>query len=218
MMAIPSDVYVAIAGLIAAAIAVAGYMRVLVHGESDPHWVSWLVWSLIGATGTWASYDGGAGRIGVLVPLFFAITTFAIFALSFRRSRAIVTRWDIALGAIAIATLASWRYWQLSPDYAAIAAVASDACVLYPTLRNARRNPGCEPLQPWLWASLASVCGLLVLGRYTFASTLYPAYLLIADLAIAAVILHAGLTPGRYPVGRAPDVSSALNPIRTSGR
>jgi hypothetical protein len=191
MLPVPSDVCIVFLGLIAAATAVAGYLRVLVRGESDPHWVSWLVWSLIGATGTWASYDGGAGRIGVLVPLFFALTTFAIFALSFRRSRAIVTGWDLTLGAIAIATLASWRHWHLSPGYAAIAAVASDACVLYPTLRNVWRDSGCEPLRPWLWSSLASACGLLVLDTYSFASTLYLAYLLVADLAIAAVIVHA---------------------------
>jgi hypothetical protein len=80
------DVAIVSAGLAVEAAAVGSYIRTLVRGESEPHWVSWLVWTLIGAIGSWAAFDGEAGVIGVLVPLSFVAVTFAVFALTCARS------------------------------------------------------------------------------------------------------------------------------------
>jgi hypothetical protein len=185
------DVVIVSAGLAVELAGFSSYLRTLLRGESEPHWVSWLVWTLIGAIGTWAAYDGGAGVIGVLVPLSFVAVTFTVLALSCMRSKAIVTRGDLALGAISIATLVAWQTLGLSPGFAATAAVFADGCVVYPTLRKTWLQPASEPLYPWVGAVFAAACGLLVLHDYSYASAAYPAYLLVANATIAAVVVLA---------------------------
>jgi hypothetical protein len=185
------DLAIVIAGIAVEAVAISSYIRTLVRGGSNPLWVAWLVWTLIGVIGTWAAFDGGAGAIGVVVPLSFVLVTFAIFALSCTKSKAIVTRWDLALGAISVVTLVAWQTLDLSPGYAATAAIFADSCVMYPMLRNTWRNPASEPLYPWVGTSFTATCGLLVLHHHTYAATAYPAYILAANLAIVAVIAFA---------------------------
>jgi hypothetical protein len=186
------EVVFALAGVGAATLAAGSYLRVLLRGESNPHWVSWLVWTVIGATAAWATYDGGAGALGLVVPVFFVLVTFAVFLLSFRRSRAIVTRWDVLLGTFAVATLVVWKAWSLPVDDAAIAAVLADACALYPTIRSASRASENEPITAWLWSAVAGACGLLALDAYSFASLLYLVYVTGADLAIAGTVVLTG--------------------------
>jgi hypothetical protein len=153
------------------------------HARPDP--VSWGIWATLGTLGALSNADAGGGA-AVIVLTVTAGTQVLIFLVALRGGRlatGAAALWPLALAAIgAVVWLTSG-----SPLAAATGVVLADACGLWPTIVKTWREPFTEP--PLLWAGGAVAFGLGCLSVPTAepATLLYPVYLMLGNLATAAV-------------------------------
>ena len=179
---------VGILGAVVASSAGAWYVQTILRGHTRPHRVTWGVWTIIGALGVSAAFDGGAGP-GGYAALVYAAFTAAVFLLSmnprFRRPDA-ERHSDWLLGIGSCATLVAWQAIDLPTAVAASVAVGADAMIAWPTLREAWRHPEYEAPAPWIAGLIGSGLALAGLRLLTYSAVAYPAY--IAALQVSVVL------------------------------
>jgi hypothetical protein len=182
-------------GLLGALVASAGslfYLYAIVFGQTRPHRISWGVWTLIGVLGVGSAQAGGAGA-GAYAAGVYLVCQALVFALSLGRfGKPGGERYEYLLGAVAVAAIVVWRVGHLSPGAAATTAVAADGVALWFTLRGAYREPRGESLLGWALDVPAAALGVAAIAHYTYAATLYPAYLVVASSLVLAVLAVGG--------------------------
>ncbi|HEY1370541.1 MAG TPA: hypothetical protein VGF23_25650 [Gaiellaceae bacterium] len=178
-------------GILGALVASAGslaYLYSIAFGETRPHRISWGVWTLIGVLGVGSALDGGAGA-GAYAAGVYLLCQALVFALSLGRfGKAGAGRYDLALGAVAVAAIVIWQVGHLPPGAAATTAVAADGVALWFTLRSAYRDPRGESLIGWALDVPAAALGVAAIAQYSYAATLYPTYLVLASSLVLAVL------------------------------
>lgn len=149
------------------------------------------IWTLIGALGVSSTLEAGAG-LGGSVVLVYAILTATVFALSLTPrygKPGSITATDWSLAGISIVTLMVWQVSDLPTAAATSVAVAADAFVAWPTLREAWRQPKHEAPAPWVAGLAASILGLIAITDRTYSSTAYPIYLAALQGTVASIVL-----------------------------
>ncbi len=161
------------------------YLRRSLRGPTRPHPVSWGIWSALAVVGAIANHAaGGGGAVDVIFVM--AAIDVAIFAAALRVADAKTSAreaWPVIPAAIGVAV---WLGAQ-DPLAATIGVVTADACAYWPTLTKTWREPRSEPSLLWAIAGVAFVFACASVSTVDPASLLYPVYLTVSSLLIAAV-------------------------------
>ena len=205
------------------AVTLAGGVIYLLHTrrETRPELVSWVIWTFL--AGILVTSSAVTGRVPAAA--FVAadgIMGAATVAVVLRRgdwSLGLVD-WACAIGAaVALALLTVAR----SPAAATVAAIAADWCACMPTLGHAWKKPREEPwlaFAGWAAGGMLALAAALPGAHHEITAVGPPAYLLLANGAVAVVILaRRPQVPAADGVALAgTSGSSTAGPLTTVGR
>jgi hypothetical protein len=201
-------------GALIVALSAIYYALDVVRGETRPQRTSWGVWALVGLLGFGTAHDGGAGP-GAWAAGVDALACIVTFLLSLhpRLGKAGGNRHDLVMGAVAVAGVLLWRWGPLSDGGAALLAVSCESVALWPTLREAWRQPQTESFASWTVDVLGNGLCVSAVATVSLASLAYPLFVLAAAVAMSTVLtarrLHPQLTGRQAPTPvRVPAVPS----------
>lgn len=180
-------------GLGLSSVSAVWYIYTIVFGTTRPHRITWGVWSLIGILGVGSAFEGGAGA-GAYVPLFYLVLQVVVFGLSWKygkpgSEREGEEKFDLLIGAVAVVAVVVWQTIAMPTWLAAAIAVAADAAVLWPTLRESWWQPETESLTAWGLDMFAATLGAAALAELSFSADAYPIYLAVGNAAITGALL-----------------------------
>jgi len=173
----------------------APYAMQIVRGRIRPERTTWFVWAIILALAV-VSYRSSGANDSVWFLVGDLIITVVIFVLSLWRGQGGWTRLDIGCLVVAGLSLVLWWTSRL-PLFAVWGTLLADAVALIPTVVKSLRDPASESATAYVFSSLAALCGFVAVGQWDFTLLLYPAYLFLANIVTALVVLV-----GKYQVSR----------------
>jgi len=162
------------------------YIRDIVRGSTRPHRGSWAIWCALSVI-VLASQRADGGRWSLLVVVAQAVGAATILALSVTRGVGGTSRLDLGLAAIAIAGLVGW-YAAGDPTLATLSVVIADGVAVVMMLPKTYIHPYSETLSAFVLSAFSGVFAVAAVGAADFGLVLYPAYVVVADLAIIALI------------------------------
>lgn len=138
------------------------YIWSILRGVTQPHFVSWLIWSL--ADGLFFYVYCKTQQTGFfLAGLYFLAGPCAVMALArTKKYGASVTNFDVHCGSIAIALFFSMYFTATSPVLSFVAFLASTLIATIPTILKAYRVPGRESKAAWCLFLFSQFLNLLV--------------------------------------------------------
>jgi hypothetical protein len=169
------------------ALACVPYVRDILTGKTKPHRGTWAIWctlSLIVLLSQRA--DGGAWSL--LMAVSQLVGTLVILLLSIGRGVGGTSRFDILLLAIAASGVVGW-YAAGDPTIATLCVVLSDLVAVVMMMPKTYADPYSETLSAYVMSALSGACALVAVGSLDFGLIVYPAYIVCADLAVAAIVL-----------------------------
>jgi hypothetical protein len=165
------------------------YLIDVLRGRTRPQRTSWGVWALVGVVGFGTADSGGAGpgAYSAAADAFACAVTFVISLLP-RFGKPGGRRTDLLLAGLAVAGLLLWQAGPLPAAGAAACAVGCDAMALWPTVREAWRQPELESMLSWSADLLGNALCVAAVARASAASIAFPAYLVGAAAVVVAVL------------------------------
>ena len=165
------------------------YLRETWRGNTQPHRVTWGLWSLEGLLAFCVEVQQHVG-ISSLMTLVLGFVPLLVLVASFRNPHAVwkIDRVDIACGAVSLAGLIFWALVN-EPTVALVAFSGADFIAAFPTLRKSWTTPESETPSAFIFG--ATNCGitLLTLRHFTSAGALFPGMILGTDTVLSVMIL-----------------------------
>ncbi len=178
-------------GILAVALGLLGYVfyiRGIIQGKVKPHAFTWFVWGLLTAIAFVAQITGGGGA-GAWVTGITALFSFGFAFVGLGKSaRVYITKsdWTFLIGALL--TIPIW-YFTGNPLWSVIIITITDAVAFAPTFRKAYFNPETENGWTYTLSGIKFAVSLFALGSFTWTTALYPASLVVANLAFVAMLI-----------------------------
>jgi hypothetical protein len=171
-------------------VSAAYYLADVLRRRTRPQRSSWLVWAVIGIAGFGTADAGGAGP-GAYAAAVDGIACTATFVLGLlpRYGKPGGRPSDPLLVAVALAGVALWRFGALSGTAASMLIVGIDCVALWPTLREAWRQPQLECLSSWAADLAGSSTCVAATSTVSVPALAYPVYLVAASGAVLAVLV-----------------------------
>jgi hypothetical protein len=164
------------------------YVRGIVQGKVKPHAFTWFVWGLLTAIAFVAQVAEGGGP-GAWVTGVTALCSFGFAVVGLgASSRKYITKGDWAFFVAALLTIPVW-YITDSPLWSVVIITITDAVAFAPTFRKAYFNPETENGLTYSLSGLKFVVSLFALQSFTWTTALYPASLVLANLAFVAMLV-----------------------------
>lgn len=163
------------------------YFRDVLRKQTKPHLFSWLIWGLLTGVAFSAQIAGGGG-IGSWVTGVTALLCFAIAGLALFQGEKEITRtdWICLLGA-----LMGLLVWALTdnPLGAVVVITIVDLIGFIPTFRKSFARPFEETFSTYIASGIKFALGIIALEHYSLTTWLYPASLVVTNIAFAVMIL-----------------------------
>ena len=170
-----------------AIVAYVPYFLSMVRGSTRPHVFSWVLWTLL----TWiifaAQAAAGAGPAAWSTGVT-ALFCIAITAAALRYGEKNITRTDWAALTAGLFTIPLW-VWTKDPTASAVLATAVDLVAFYPTFRKSWHKPREEMVFAHSVSLIKHALCLPALVTVSLATTVYPAALLVANIALVSMII-----------------------------
>lgn len=159
----------------------------ILKGQTKPHVFSWIIWTIIGATGLAAqlSEHGGAGAWATGGDVLASIIVVVLCVWYGTRD---ITRVDIASFALGIVAIGLWVLTN-DPLWAVIFVILADALGFVSTFRKSHLNPHHETALTYLMVLLGYTAGLMALEDFSLTTALYPLYLVIGNGTLCLFLL-----------------------------
>jgi len=154
--------------------------------KTQPHVYTWLIWTILQATGVIAMYNNGAG-IGILA---LAIGTFFcafICIISFKYGTKNITPFDTMCLVGALISIGVYVFLH-QPLLSVILVSAIDFMGFLPTLRKSWAEPHTETVSMYAFFLVSGLFSILALKDYSAITLLYP-LTLIAINSISTVVI-----------------------------
>ncbi len=176
-------------GALAVAIAIAAYTIYAwqtFRGETRPHPLSWLIFGILTGTGTLVQIDQAAGP-AIWVMAITTIVCLLLCVMSFARGERVFPWYEWAFLAAAAVIFV---FYLLSRQPTLSAALASIVNVLGfgPTVTKAWSRPASDSVTTFTLNGLKFVPSFFALDKVSVATVIFPATLVVANLAVAAII------------------------------
>lgn len=163
------------------------YVRGILQGKVKPHAFSWFVWGLLTAIAFAAQISEGGGA-GAWVTGVTALCSFGFAAVGLgASSRTFISKSDWIFFISSLLTIPIW-YFTGNPLWSVIIITFVDAVAFAPTFRKAYFNPETENGWTYSLSGLKFVVALFALESFTWTTALYPASLVLANLAFVLML------------------------------
>lgn len=182
-----TDIF-AIIAIVIGTIALWPYYIGIYRHTVKPHAFTWLTWSLVNGivTAVQFSEKGGVGAwtsaIGTL-----QIAAVAVLAVSGYGTRNI-TRGDTLCFALALLAIPLW-YYTKNPLWSVVLVCFIDGMAFYPTFRKSWLLPYQEKIFTYAIGNLRFIFTILALESITWASILFPIWVIALDTVFIAMLL-----------------------------
>lgn len=189
---------IGVAAGILAVVAALPYIFDIFKGRAKPERASWLIWSALAVIAFFSQAAKGATSSLWLTGLD-SLASITIFALSVKWGVGGFTRRDIfSLGLAAVGLL----LWCFTNDslYALLIVMGVDALGTGLTVIKTYQDPSTETYTMWVVLSLASLLGIVSVGRFDIQIMAYPIYLFAANAAVVIAKLLATSNQRRVPL------------------
>lgn len=209
MPQIDSYTFFAIAAVALATARYATYFYTMYKGETKPHAFSWLLWGVVTGIGTLAQFELGAGPAAWALA-FVSITCLMISGLAFFVGERNYARSDWVALIVAAFAIPLWKITD-NPTLAIALVVGIDALTYYPTFRKSFNNPQTEPPISFFIAGSRYFLMMFAVPDPTWATLMYPFFLMATDWAFAFFIVirrwQLGYPLHEYATKKAPATS-----------
>jgi hypothetical protein len=169
-------------------VATAPYLRDVLRGSTTPQRATWMIWttlSLVVFASQWAS--GATWSLALTAGQ--AVSCAAVFALAIRRGVGGVSPIELALLGLAALGVVGWQAAG-DPTVATCSVVAADLIAVALMLPKTYRQPGSETLATYAIGVVSTLFALAAVNSTAPSLLIYPLYILVADFAVAALILN----------------------------
>jgi hypothetical protein len=174
-----------IAGVLAL-VAIAPYIKDILHGTTRPNIFSFGLWALLLGIAAAAQISAGASWSVLLIVGDF-IGTSAIAALCLMGYGYGKYGWlEVSCTVLAILAIIAWQL-EHQPVLAIAFAAAADILASIPTIAKAYRDPWSEAPTQWLMIAGAAVLAIISTRIYDPANLIFPAALLLENGTIGAL-------------------------------
>jgi hypothetical protein len=177
-------------GVLSVALAVVAaviYIVQTLRGEVRPHPLSWFLFGVLSLTGYWVQRDQGA-RQGSWTLLAMTIICFLFVAVSVARGERSFSRQEWAFVAAAGAVFALYMFTR-DATVAAALTTAIDALGYGPTFTRGWSFPRKDSATSFAINAAKFVPSLMAMEPISFATSFYPATLLVLNTAVAIMLL-----------------------------
>ena len=170
-----------------AALAAVIYIAQTWRGEVRPHPLSWFLFGVLSLTGYWVQRDLGA-RQGSWTLLAMTLICFLFVAVSVARGERSFSRAEWAFVAAAGAVFALYMFTR-DANVAAALTTAIDALGYGPTFTRGWSYPRKDSVTSFAINGAKFVPSLMAMDPISFATSFYPATLLVLNTAVAIMLL-----------------------------
>lgn len=170
------------------------YLIDTVKGTVKPNRVTWFMWILAPALAFFAQIQQGVGP-EVWATFIVGFVPLLIFISSFVNKKAEwkIQKLDIICGSLSLIGLILWMITKVG-NIAITFAIIADILAFIPTIIKSWHNPETENDAVFLYGSVNSVFGLLVIRNWNFENYAFLSYLLVANGILTLII--------RYKLGK----------------
>ena len=194
--------YIAYTASLLAIVSTVPYLIDIVRKKTKPNIVSWITWSMLTGIATAATFAAGEFRTALLM-FGSTICSLGVVILGIKYGFAKFAKIDVFCQVGALTGLLLWLLFD-SPFLAVIITVVIDFIGMLPTLRHSWLLPAEETWQTFVIGTIAAILTVISLNEFTVMSSLFPIYLVLANLSIALVVIvrrnHKGISLSRHPV------------------
>jgi len=162
------------------------YLKDIYKKKTQPHSYTWLIWAILQFTGVVAMYNNGAG-IGALSLAVGSVFCGYIFILSLKYGTKNITSFDTFCLVGALAAIAVYIFLH-DAFLSVILITVIDFAGFLPTLRKAYAEPYSETLSLFILGVISSSFNIVAISTYSITTTLFPAYILFANLFFTVMI------------------------------
>ena len=177
-------------GVLSVALAVLAaviYIAQTLRGEVRPHPLSWFLFGVLSVTGYWVQRDQGA-RQGSWTLLAMTVICFLFVAVSVARGERSFSRQEWAFVVAAGAVFATYMFTH-DANVAAALTTAIDALGYGPTFTRGWSFPRKDSATSFALNGVKFVPSLMAMEPISFATSFYPATLLVLNTAVAIMLL-----------------------------
>lgn len=177
-----------ILGVILQSIGGYSYLMDTIKGKVQPNKVSWLLWSIAPLVAFAAEISQGVG-IQSLTTFIVGFVTLIIFIASFKNKKAQwqIGKLDIICGVLSFLGIILWYFTKVG-NTAILFALIADGLAAVPTIVKSYHEPESENDSVFWFGVVNAAIGLLVIQTWNFEHYGFPAYLLVVNFVIAALI------------------------------
>ncbi len=176
-----------ILSVVLAVLAAVIYILQTLRGEVRPHPLSWFLFGVLSATGYWVQRDEGA-RQGSWTLLAMTIICFLFVAVSVARGERSFSRqeWAFLVAGGAVFTI---YLFTREPNVAAALTTVIDALGYGPTFTRGWLFPRKDSVTSFALNGAKFVPSLMAMDPISFATSFYPATLLVLNAAVSIMLL-----------------------------
>jgi hypothetical protein len=177
-------------GILSVALAIIAaiiYVFQTLRGDVRPHPLSWFLFGILSATGYWVQRDQGAHQ-GSWTLLAMTIICFVFVAASVARGERSFSRqeWSFAVAGGAIFVL---YLFTREPNVATALTTIVDALGYGPTFVRGWSHPRKDSVTSFALNGVKFVPSLMAMDPISFATSFYPATLLVLNTAVSTTLL-----------------------------
>jgi len=176
-------------GIIATVIAFISYIpyfRDIFADKTKPNAVTWLVWAILTAIGFLGQISGNAGPGAWAAGASTLIAT-SVFGLALIKGQQNIVKTDFIMLGGAAAALILW-FVTKQPVLSVILITIVDMFGFVPTIRKSWNRPHEETLITFALSAVKHTFSLVAIVSYSLVTTLYPAYLVLANLVFITLL------------------------------
>ena len=164
------------------------YIRSILHNKIKPHVFSWIIWGSTTFIVFLAQLEGGGGYGAWPIGVSGIITLYVAFLAYAKKADTTITITDWCFFIAAMASIPIW-YFTSNPLGAVILLTVIDLLGFGPTIRKAYNHPFEENVTFFLIFLTRNIIAIMALEHYSMTTTLFPAAIAGASLALVILIL-----------------------------
>jgi hypothetical protein len=161
------------------------YIHSIFRGETRPHRTTRFVLLLVTAISAWALY--GSRGAGFWLALASTVQAAAVFAISIKRGVGGWARLDVSCLVLALIGIVVWRTTG-QPIVGLSASILADFIGYMPAFVKTYKHPHTEDWRFFGIDTVAAVCSLAALGKFSALTAGYPAYIFLANFGMVVLI------------------------------
>lgn len=163
------------------------YLRDILANKTKPHAFTWLIWGTLTLIAFLGQVSGNAGP-GAWPAGLTAALCFLIFFFALKRGSKNIVKLDFVMLGGAIISLFLWFVIK-QPTLSIVLVTLTDMMGFVPTVRKSWLRPGEETLSAFVLSAVKHFISLFAIKNYSLITTLYPAYLVIANLLFITLLI-----------------------------